>query len=52
MTDKLSHFYVNEEVFVREIMTYPQKLNNLLEPQTGVIRKICDSFGNMLLQNN
>ena len=49
MNDKLSHFYIKEEVFVKEIMKSPQKIHQLLEPQTGVIRKLCDSFGKMLI---
>lgn len=48
-TDKFSHFHLNEEIFVKEIMQNPQKLTLLLEPQTGVIRKLCDSFGKMLI---
>ena len=44
-TDKVSHFYIKEDVFVSEIMKNPQKIPMLLEPSTGVIRKICDSFG-------
>lgn len=47
-TDKLSHFYIKEDVFVSEIMKNPQKISGLLEPSTGVIRKLCDSFGKML----
>lgn len=48
-TDKFSHFHLNEQVFVKEIMQNPQKLTLLLEPQTGVIRKLCNSFGKMLI---
>lgn len=47
-TDKVSHFYIKEDVFVSEIMKNPQKITMLLEPSTGVIRKLCDSFGKML----
>ena len=47
-TDKVSHFYIKEDVFVSEIMKNPQKITMLLEPSTGVIRKSCDSFGKML----
>jgi len=48
-TDKVSHFYIKEDVFVSEIMKNPQKIPMLLEPSTGVIRKICDSFGKFLV---
>lgn len=48
-TDKVSHFYIKEDVFVSEIMKNPQKIPMLLEPSTGVIRKICDSFGKYLV---
>lgn len=48
-TDKISHFYIKEDVFVSEIMKNPQKIPMLLEPSTGVIRKICDSFGKYLV---
>lgn len=49
LTDKVSHFYIKEDVFVSEIMKNPQKIPMLLEPSTGVIRKICDSFGKYLV---
>lgn len=49
LTDKVSHFYIKEDVFVSEIMKNPQKIPMLLEPSTGVIRKICDSFGKFLV---
>ena len=48
-TDKVSHFYIKEDVFVSEIMKNPQKIPMLLEPSTGAIRKICDSFGKYLV---
>ena len=48
-TDKVSHFYIKEDVFVSEIMKNPQKIPILLEPSTGVIRKICNSFGKYLV---
>lgn len=48
-TDKVSHFYIKEDVFVSEIMKNPQKIPMLLEPSTGVIRKICDRFGKFLV---
>ena len=47
-TDKVSHFYIKEDVFISEIMKNPQKITMLLEPTTEVIRKLCDSFGKML----
>lgn len=47
-TDKLGHFSVNEDIFVEQIMKNPQKISTLLEPSTGIIRKLCDSFGGML----
>lgn len=47
-TDKLGHFSINEDIFVEQIMKNPQKISTLLEPSTGIIRKLCDSFGGML----
>ena len=47
-TDKLGHFSINKDIFVEQIMKNPQKISTLLEPSTGIIRKLCDSFGGML----
>lgn len=47
-TDKLGHFSIKEDIFVEQIMKNPQKISTLLEPSTGIIRKLCDSFGGML----
>ena len=47
-TDKLSHFYIKEDVFVSEIFKNPQKIHQLLDSKNGIIRKLCDVFGDLL----
>lgn len=47
--NQLTQFSLNEELFVNEIMHNPNNIKVLLDPTNGIIRKICDSFGKMLL---
>lgn len=39
-TDKFSHFYIKEEMFVNEIKKYPSKLRQLTDPSSGTLRAI------------
>lgn len=38
------HFSINPENFAREIMRNPHKLNKLLDPINGILRKITDAI--------